>query len=68
MVKVIESWHLSSGPKAKDGKHTICTNATLFKEDYDKEYFPFVFFRWNVRPVGFFGQGLAEQLQGLQLR
>ena len=68
MVKVIESWHLSSGPKAKDGKHSICvSNATLFEEDYDKEYFPFVFFRWNVRPVGFFGQGLAEQLQGLQL-
>ena len=68
MVKVVESWHLSSGPKAKDGKHTICvSNATLFEEEYHKEYFPFVFFRWNVRPVGFFGQGLAEQLQGLQL-
>ena len=68
MVKVVESWHLSSGSKAKDGKHSICvSNATLFEEDYYKEYFPFVFFRWNVRPVGFFGQGLAEQLQGLQL-
>ena len=68
MIKVIESWHLKSGPKAKDGKHTICiTNATLFEEEYYKDYFPFVFFRWNMRPVGFFGQGLAEQLQGLQL-
>ncbi|HAT67417.1 MAG TPA: hypothetical protein DCS66_22950 [Flavobacteriaceae bacterium] len=68
MVRVVESWHLPSGPKAKDGKHCICTsNATLFEEGYYKEYFPFVFFRWNVRPVGFFGQGLAEQLQGLQL-
>ena len=68
MIKVIESWHLKSGPNAKDGKHTICiSNATLFEEDYYKDYFPFVFFRWNLRPVGFFGQGLAEQLQGLQL-
>ena len=68
MVKVIESWHLKSGPKAKDGKHTICiSDATLFEEEYYKDYFPFVFFRWNMRPVGFFGQGLAEQLQGLQL-
>jgi hypothetical protein len=68
MVKVVESWHLPSGPSAKDGKHTICvSNCTLFEEDYFKDYFPFVFFRWNVRPVGFFGQGLAEQLQGLQL-
>jgi hypothetical protein len=68
MVKVVESWHLKSGPKAKDGKHTICVStATLFEENYDKDYFPFVFFRWNMRPVGFFGQGLAEQLSGLQL-
>lgn len=68
MVKVIESWHLSSGPNAKDGKHVICiSNATLFEEDYSKKYFPFVFFRWGKKPVGFFGQGLAEQLQGIQL-
>ena len=68
MVRVIESWHLPSGPKAKDGKHTICvSSATLFEEQYDKSYFPFVFFRWGRKPVGFFGQGLAEQLQGIQL-
>lgn len=68
MVRVIESWHLKSGPNAKDGKHTICiSSGTLFEEDYDKDYFPFVFFRWGDRPVGFFGQGLAEQLQGIQL-
>ena len=68
MIKVIESWHLKSGPNAKDGKHTICiSDATLFEEEYYKDDFPFVFFRWNVRPVGFFGQGLAEQLSGLQL-
>jgi hypothetical protein len=68
MIKVVESWHLKSGPKAKDGKRTICiSGATLFEEKYDKDYFPFVFFRWNPRPVGFFGQGIAEQLQGLQL-
>ena len=68
MIKVIESWHLKSGPDSKDGKHTICiSTATLFEEDYDKDYYPFVFFRWGERPVGFFGQGLCEQLQGIQL-
>ena len=68
MVRVIESWHLRSGPEAKDGKRTICiSTATLLDEEYHKDYFPFVFFRWNTRPVGFFGQGLAEQLQGIQL-
>ena len=68
MILVIESWHLPSGKKAKDGKHTIVIdNATLFEERYSKTYFPFVFFRWNERPLGFFGQGIAEQLTGLQL-
>jgi hypothetical protein len=68
MIRVIESWHLPSGKDAKDGKHAICIeNATLFEEDYTKDYFPFVFIRWGVRPLGFFGQGLSDQLAGLQL-
>ena len=68
MVKVIESWKLPSGPDKKDGKHVISISSTdLIKEDYDKCFFPFVFVRWNVRPLGFWGQGIAEQLTGLQL-
>ena len=68
MVKVIESWRLPSGLDVNDGKHTISVSSgTLLDESYEKDYFPFVFFRWGIRPVGFFGQGLAEQLQGLQL-
>lgn len=68
LVKVIESWHLKSGEDAGDGKHLICIeNATLFHEKYDKDYFPFVFFRWSPRIVGFFGSGLAEELIGLQI-
>lgn len=68
MVQVIESWHLPSKKGAGDGKHTLCIrNKTLMSNVYDKEYFPFVFMRWNERPLGFFGQGLAEQLTGLQL-
>ncbi len=68
MLPVIESWHLPSGEEAKDGKHSICLeNVTLFSEPYNKSYFPFVFIRWGVRPLGFFGQGLSEQLSGIQL-
>lgn len=68
MILVVESWHLKSGKEAKDGKHVICIhNQTLFQEQYEKDYFPFVFFRWNMKPVGFWGQGIAEQLTGLQL-
>jgi len=68
MLWTIESWHLPSGPDADDGKHTITIqNHTLFSEEYKKDYFPFVFLRWNPRAMGFFGQGISEQLQGLQL-
>lgn len=68
MILVTESWHLPSGPDAGDGKHAITIKGhTLFIEDYDKPHFPFVFFRWALRPLGFFGQGISEQLSGLQL-
>lgn len=68
MILVRESWHLKSGPNATDGKHAITIKShTLLEEQYDKDYFPFVFWRWGLRQLGFFGQGLAEQLQGLQL-
>lgn len=68
MVLVIESWHLPSGKDSKDGKRSICiSNETLLEEEWKKDYFPFVFHRWNLRQLGFFGQGIAEQLEGLQI-
>jgi hypothetical protein len=75
VIKVIESWRLGTYKEDKDGKasgthgkHAISIdNATLFEEDYDKDYFPFVFFRWDNRVSGFFGSGLAEELAGIQL-
>jgi len=68
MVKVIESWHLPSSKEGTDGRHAITIDTgTLMSEEYKKEYFPFVFFRWSERLLGFFGQGLAEELVGVQL-
>lgn len=68
MLLVIESWRLPSGKDKKDGRHTITIgNADLVNESYEKCYFPFVFFKWSQKPLGFFGQGIAEQLTGLQL-
>lgn len=67
-VIVVEAWHLPSGPNAKDGKHVIAIdNATLFEEEYTKDYFPFIFLRWADKLVGFWGTGLAEELIGIQL-
>jgi len=67
-VVVIESWHLPSSKEAKDGRHIIAIdNCTLVLEDYEKDHFPFVFFRWTDKLVGFWGMGLAEELIGIQL-
>ena len=66
-VEVLEAWHLPSRKGAGDGKRAICIeNATLVVESYDKPYFPFVFIRWSEPLLGCWGQGLAEQLCGIQ--
>lgn len=68
LVTVAESWHLPSGSKAKDGLHCITIGKkTLFSERYTKNFFPFVFLHWSKRMYGIWGQGLAEQLQSIQL-
>lgn len=68
LVTVYESWHLPSGPEAKDGRHVIVIeNATLLDEPFTDDSPPFVFLRWNDRLIGFWGAGLAEELTGIQL-
>ena len=68
MVLVVESWRLPDKEGAQNGKHTITIpNHTLLEEDWKHDYFPFVFHKWGLRQLGFWGQGLAEQLTGLQL-
>lgn len=65
---VVEAWHLPSSPKAKDGRHIIfIEGCTLYDEKWTEDFFPFVILRWNPRRKGFWGQGLAETLVGLQL-
>mgnify|MGYP003112682629 FL=1 len=67
-ILCVEAWHLPSGKDAGDGRHAICIDgATLLEEPYERPYFPFVFIRWTERLLGFYGQGLAEQLTGIQL-
>ncbi len=67
IIPVIESWHLRSGKKAKDGAHTVCIqNCTLFHEKYDKDYFPIIFFRWARQTLGFWGRGICHEAWKLQ--
>lgn len=68
VIDVTESWHLRSGQEAADGKRAITIeNATLFVEDYPKDYFPFLFQRWNNALLGFIGTGICEELIGIQI-
>jgi hypothetical protein len=67
-VLVVEAWHLPSSPGASDGKHVIAVSSGLvLNEKYTREKFPFVFMRFSPRLLGFWSQGLAEQLMGTQL-
>jgi hypothetical protein len=67
-IKVIESWHLRSGPNAQDGRHTICTSlCTLVDEPYTRENFPFSFIHYTPSLVGFWGDGLIAEIVGIQV-
>lgn len=60
-VTVVVAHRLKVGDKL--GRFAIVTgNKTLHSEDYDEEFFPYAFQRFNPRLYGFFAQGLAEQL------
>ncbi len=68
LVMVVEGWHLRSGKNANDGRHTMaCSSGSLIDEEYTKDYFPFVFMHYSPRLLGFWAQGVAEQLMGTQM-
>jgi hypothetical protein len=68
LVMVVEGWRLPSSADANDGLHAIaCSEGLLFDESYKKDFFPFAFLHYSPRMLGFWGQGLAEQLMGTQV-
>lgn len=67
MVAITESWHLKSGEEAEDGLHVIrLGDCILFKEEYEKDYFPFAKISYTEKLLGYWGQGACERLQNLQ--
>ena len=67
-IEVIEAWHLPANKDSNDGVHAIIIDgATLDRTEYKRQYFPFAWQRWGDRLLGFYGQGLAEQLMGNQI-
>lgn len=68
LVMVVEGWHLRSGKDMKDGFHTLaCSSGSLLYEPYTKDRFPFSFLHYSPRLLGFWAQGVAEQLMGTQM-
>lgn len=74
MVTVAESWHLGSmndDGELEGGKVCISLVAegVMLEEptDWDFDFFPFAKIPWCRRPIGYWSQGLAEQLQGDQI-
>ena len=68
LVIVVEGWHLPSSPGATDGRHVLaCSSGVILDEKYTKDTFPFVFLHYAPRMLGFWSQGLAEQLMGTQM-
>jgi hypothetical protein len=68
LVMVVEAWHLPSGKNTNDGRHMLsCSAGSLLDEEYKKDRFPFSFLHYSPRFLGFWSQGLAEQLMGTQM-
>lgn len=68
LVKVMESWHLRSSKTSKDGRHVISIETTsLLDEEWDKDYFPIVAFRWYSKPLGYFGRSITEEIMSIQI-
>jgi hypothetical protein len=67
-VTVVMAWHLPSAKGAGDGRYVEGVSTCVFHEEEWKEPdFPFVFFRWVDRSLGFWGKGVPEQLRGVQI-
>lgn len=67
-IEVWEAWHLPSGEGAEDGCHAIAIDGcTLLCEPWKIEMFPFVVLRFKKRTTGFWGKGVIETVQGIQI-
>jgi hypothetical protein len=66
---LVDAWHLPSGPDANDGVYAqvIPGVVTLSWKRYKWEAFPIVPFFFDDAPLGWGGQGIAEELSGIQL-
>lgn len=67
LVPVYSTWRLPVDEKTPGKRVIIIEGATLQVDDYKRDYFPFVFFRWRGNPAGFWGVGIPELVGRMQL-
>lgn len=68
LVRVYDAFHLRSSDTAKDGKRLVYVDGgTLYATDHDKDYFPYIFYRWGEALLGFYGDSLVSEIVGLQV-
>lgn len=66
-VMVVEAYRRPRARGGDGGKHIIALeNGILVSEDWTRDI-PIRILRWGVRPEGFWGYGIAEQLKELQV-
>ena len=67
LVSVTEAWYKPADPETP-GRHVVCTDAGILEdEEWNKQDFPFVFLHWKEPIFGFWGDGIVEDLQSLQI-
>lgn len=68
MVRLDESYHLSSDSKEKDGHFVQSVNGVLLvKKPWQWDFAPYAVGRWSESSLGFWGMGLCEELVGIQV-
>ena len=68
IVEAIEAWHLPSGEDSSDGRHAICfQTCSPVDLPWERDHFPFASFYWSDPVIGLSGDGLVEQLSGIQV-
>lgn len=64
---VIEGWRRESRDDAGDGKHVICLEDVELVNEVWVGDAPFAFVHWTKPVIGFWGDALVEEAEGMQL-
>lgn len=66
-IVLVEAWHLASGPDETDGRHIITTlNGDVVSDEPWDESDALVFYKFKTPQNGFWGVGIAEELEMMQ--